>query len=113
MNFSSWKIENDIYLYFWIVYLKPILDYNNTYEKFIEINSSWADFSEYNNFFEENKGYIKYTSLKEKTTKSIPSPLHSEVLPLKKEEINVFIKIINNLIKKIFLSKTLRHFEKI
>ncbi|MDP3380553.1 MAG: hypothetical protein Q8S84_03310 [bacterium] len=62
MDFSDWKIENDIYLYFWIVYFKPILNYDNTYELFIEKNSSWADLSEYKDVIEDNKKYIKITS---------------------------------------------------
>lgn len=92
MDFSNWKIENDIYLYFWIVYLKPILNYNNTYENFIDINSKWADFNEYNNYFEKNKEYIKY----EKNTNDFN-----------------YLKIFDDLLKKIFLTKTLNNFEKI
>ncbi|MDR0771971.1 MAG: hypothetical protein LBF15_02760 [Candidatus Peribacteria bacterium] len=47
-------------MYFWIVYLKPILDYNNTYEDFLKVNSKWADFSEYEDIIEENKKFIKF-----------------------------------------------------
>jgi hypothetical protein len=60
MDFSSFKIDNDIYLYFWILYFKPILNNDNTYELFLEKNNSWADFSEYNKVIEDNKRYIKY-----------------------------------------------------
>lgn len=60
MDFSNFAVENDIYLYFWIVYLKPILNYDNTYENFIKANSTWADFSEYEDIIETNKEYIKY-----------------------------------------------------
>lgn len=60
MNFKNWKIENDIYLYFWIVYLKPILSYENTYEKFLQANNSWADFSFYQDIIENNKTFIAY-----------------------------------------------------
>lgn len=59
INFRSWKIKDDIYLYFWIVYFKPILDYDNTYNNFIKQNSSWADFSEYKDIIENNKKFIK------------------------------------------------------
>ncbi|MBT3726678.1 hypothetical protein HOG21_03090 [bacterium] len=45
-------------MYFWIIYFKPIIDYNNTYDLFIEKNSSWADFSEYSNIIENNKNFI-------------------------------------------------------
>jgi len=61
MDFSNFKLENDIYLYFWIVYFKPILDFNNTYELLLEKNSNWADFSEYSDIIEENKKIVKYT----------------------------------------------------
>jgi hypothetical protein len=92
MNFNEWKIENDIYLYFWIVYFKPILSYNNTYENFIETNSSWSDFYDYQNIIEENKKYIYY--LKETSNFN-------------------YLKIFNDLFKKIFLPKTLKHYEKL
>jgi hypothetical protein len=60
MDFSSFKIDNDIYLYFWVLYFKPILNNDNTYELFLEKNKSWAEFSEYNKVIEDNKRYIKY-----------------------------------------------------
>jgi len=60
MNFKNWKIQDDIYLYFWIVYLKPILSYNYTYELFLKENSSWADFSLYQDIIEKNKTFISY-----------------------------------------------------
>jgi hypothetical protein len=34
------------------------LDYNDTYDLFLEKNKSWADFSEFTNILEENKKYI-------------------------------------------------------
>lgn len=92
MDFSSWKLNNDIYLYFWILYFKPILNNNNTYELFLEKNN-WADFNEYTQIIEDNKKYIKYSWKKRKTC--------------------VYIKFLNNISKKIFLPKTLKHFEKI
>jgi len=60
MNFSNFKIKDDIYLYFWIIYFKPILSFDDTYELFLNKNSLWADFSEYKNILNENKKYIKY-----------------------------------------------------
>ncbi|MDD2907069.1 MAG: hypothetical protein PHH98_00360 [Candidatus Gracilibacteria bacterium] len=96
MDFSNWKIENDIYLYFWILYFKPLLSYNNTYEAFLEKNSNWLDFSEYNDIIIENKKYIRY----KKNTK----------------ENTFFLRIyekVDYLIKIIFLPKTLKHFEKL
>ena len=95
LDFSSWKIENDIYLYFWILYFKPILDYNSTYALFLDKNRSWANFSEYSSIFEKNKAYIKYI----KNTNN-------------KKDFLV-IKIINNLLKKLFLPKTLKSYNKL
>lgn len=48
-------IENDIYLYFWVYFLKPIVNYDNTYEIFLEKNS-WVKIPE--NKIRENKKYI-------------------------------------------------------
>lgn len=95
MDFSDFKIENDIYLFFRIIYFKPILNYNRTYEKFLEKNSFWADFDNYKNILEENKKFIKF--FKEKT-------FINE---------NFLVWFFNKIFKKIFLPKTLKHFEKI
>jgi hypothetical protein len=91
LDFNSWKITNDIYLYFWMIYLKPILNYNNTYELFIQKNNSWADFSEYNDIILNNKKYIKYFWNKK----------------------NNNTKIINHILKIIFLPKTIKHYNKL
>ena len=94
MDFWKFKIENDIYLYFRIVYFKPILDYNETYKKFLEINSSWANFDDYKDIIEENKKFIKYK--KNKKWSNI-----------------FFVWFFDKILKKIFLPKTLNHFERI
>lgn len=94
MDFRKFKIENDIYLYFRIVYFKPILDYNETYEKFLEINSSWANFDDYKDIIQENKKFIKY----KKNNK------WSNIF---------FVWFFDKILKKIFLSRTLNHFERI
>lgn len=94
MDFWKFKIENDIYLYFRIVYFKPILDYNETYKKFLEINSNWANFDDYKDIIEENKKFIKYK--KNKKWSNI-----------------FFVWFFNKILKKIFLPKTLNHFERI
>lgn len=60
LDFSNFTIEYDIYLYFWIVYFKPILDYDDTYDYFININASWAIFSDYKDKIKENKKQIIY-----------------------------------------------------
>lgn len=110
LDFSLWKLENDIYLYFWILYFKPILNYNNTYETFLEKNN-WADFSDYENIIKENKKYIKITS---------PQPSHLKEREQKQYVASFFHKGkriqvwgLNSLLKKIFLPKTLKHYNSI
>ena len=44
LDFSKIAIENDIYLFFWMLYLKPIIDKNWTYRKFIDSNKDlWLE----------------------------------------------------------------------
>ncbi len=93
MNFWKWSLENDIYLYFWILYLKPVLNNNNTYEKFLEKNFSWADFWEYKKIIEKNKKYIKISKNKKNPWK--------------------ISKILDNLFKKIFINKTIKNYKKL
>lgn len=94
LNFRSWKIENDIYLYFWIVYFIPILDHNNTYDLFLKQNNSWADFSQYTVRMNMNKNYITYNK------NNIKKPWK-------------IIEKIDSVLKMLFLPKTLKHYEKI
>jgi hypothetical protein len=105
LDFSDWKIENDIYLYFWIIYFKPILDYDNTYELFLEKNSTWADFSEYSNIIEYNKSFVKYVNKN--------NSIWNYNMTIMNSISEICITFINNLLKKIFLAKTLKHFESI
>ncbi len=93
LDFKKFALENDIYLYFWIVYLKPILDFNNTYETFLN-TQSWADISEYKHIKEENKKFIHFQGkMKGKNSK--------------------ILDIINFFLEKIFLPKTLKSYEKL
>ena len=101
MDFSSFKIENDIYLYFWIIYFKPLLDKDNTYDLFLEKNKSWANFEKYSYLIEENKKYIKHKN----NTKIIIKNLEN----IK----NIILNNIEIILKKIFINKTLNHFNKI
>lgn len=96
MKFKNWKIENDIYLYFWIIYMKPILDYDNTYEIFLKLNKEWLEIDEYKDIVNNNKKFIQY----KKNTKNW--------LILDK-----IITILDKITKKLLLPKTLSHFEKI
>jgi len=94
MDFSIFKISNDIYLYFWIIYFKPLLSYNNTYELFIKKNNSWANFEIYKNTIEANKKNIIYKWNK-KTTNSI------------------ILNKINIILKNIFEKKTKLSYKKL
>jgi hypothetical protein len=92
MNFSNFALKNDIYLFFWIVYFKPILNYNNTYEKFLKVNTSWADLSEYQDIIDNNKKHISFSWNR-------------------KKEIWKSLQLINKFLKTIFLKKTMKTFE--
>ncbi|NDK08031.1 hypothetical protein EOM39_02175 [Candidatus Gracilibacteria bacterium] len=94
LNFEKIAIKNDIYLYYWIIYLKPILDYNSTYSTFIEENKKWCNFEDYNSILEGNKNSIFY----------------------KKDTLKYNCKILNlleKLLKYIFISKTKKSFMKL
>jgi hypothetical protein len=45
LDFSQISIEDDIYLYYWIYYLKPIFDRDASYERFLMVNG-WVDLDE-------------------------------------------------------------------
>lgn len=93
LDFSSFALENDIYLYFWIIYMKPILDFDHTFERFIQAQS-WAELREYKNIIEKNKNFIKF---KEKTYGN-----NCKILD-----------IFDSILEKIFSPKTLQKFKKL
>lgn len=90
MDFSSFAIENDVYLYFWIYYLKPIINKDLTYENFIKTNKPLGIDSI--NLHKDNKIYEiqswKYLKFLDKC----------KILDFK-----------NYILKKIFLPFTLAH----
>lgn len=92
LDFSEISLDKDYYLYFWIIYLKPILNYDNTYEIFLS-SQKWIDITEYNYIIEKNKTYIKYS--------------------WKHKKVWFITNILNKIFKNIFLKKTLRSYEKI
>ncbi len=95
LDFWSFALEKDPYLYFWILYFKPLLDYNNTYNLFLEKNSSWSNFSKFDNILQENKSWIQYIN------------------PSSSQNRKLGGRIIDSLFKKLFLSKTLKHYKKL
>ena len=51
MDFEKISIENDVYLKYWIQTLIPVVNRNNTFEKFISLNTNWASIKEPKNIF--------------------------------------------------------------
>lgn len=94
LDFWEFAIKNDVYLYFWILYLKPIIDKENTYEQFLQVQKSWADFSEYEEISEKNKEYILHTSSKIST--------HCKIWD-----------VLETFFKALFLPKTKKSFQKL
>ncbi|MCH2188230.1 hypothetical protein MK079_00170 [Candidatus Gracilibacteria bacterium] len=96
MDFSQFALPYDPYLFFWMVYFKPVYNSDNTYEKFIEINSKWCNLDDFID---------------------TPPPLTPFVSPLCPEGCSLLRRGLggglNTLIKKIFLPKTLQSFEKL
>lgn len=90
LNFESIKLKNDIYMYFFIIYLKPIINYNNTYEKFITQNKNHYDFSDYEYIINKNKKYII-----EEKSKKYP---------------NFIFTFLDKICKKLFIKRTLNKY---
>lgn len=93
IDFSDFALKNDIYLYFWIIYLKPILNFDNTYLNFIK-SQSWADFEWYENIINENKKFVKYAG---------NSFWNNSLI----------LDLIDKFLKKIFFPFTLKHYQKL
>lgn len=97
MDLSKIAIENDIYLYYWIYYLKPIINKDKTYEKFIEANTElWINWL---NLHWDNKAYIK------KPIYVISREFEKSINLL----MNPILNLLDLICKKIFLPKTLSH----
>jgi hypothetical protein len=86
-NFDDIKIEDDIYLFFWVYYLKTIVDKNDIYKKLL--NS--FNIENVNPDFDKYKIDINY----------------------KNKEINSFFNFSEYLLKKIFIKKTINHKKKL
>ena len=90
MDFSKIAIQNDIYLYYWIYFLKPIINRDSTYERFIKANKPlWI--SELNLNW-DNKAY------------TIRSPKYFNSF-----DKSCILNIKDFILKKIFLPRTLSH----
>lgn len=85
INIKAIAIENDIYLYYWIYYMKPIFQKNDTYEQFLTENS-WVQIDPI-----QKKENLKYLPKKQ----------------IKKDSENLMIyKLINTVIRFFLLRKT-------
>jgi len=107
MDFNTFKIENDIYLYFWIIYFKPILDYENTYDNFITKNNSWLNIKWYEDIIKENKKFIKYT----RDNKCIIKKC--SILKIFWIIYYSFLNFIEYILKSLFSFKTINTYKKI
>ncbi|MCF7906457.1 hypothetical protein K9L04_00815 [Patescibacteria group bacterium] len=87
-NFNKIKIENDIYLFFWIYYLKTIVDKNDIYKKLLNL----FNIEKQNKDFNKYKIYIKYKN------------------NIKNYK---FFDFFEYLLKKIFIKKTINHKKKL
>lgn len=94
LSLENIALEKDIYIYWRILTLKPIIDNHSTYEKFIVTNSKWCNFSWYDDIIKENKKFITYTWWTWGTNWK-------------------FLDMKNWGYKKIFLWKTLRSYERL
>ena len=94
MNFERFALSDDIYLYYWILAMKPILNNNRCYQKFVEENKSWADYMQFRNAFSKHQRDIPYS------------------WKVKWED-SKLLDFMNNVWKKILLPKTLKSFQKL
>lgn len=99
MDFSSFSIENDVYLYYWTYYLKPIVNKNDIYNKFIKTNTKlWINID---TLHKDNLKYLVYNK-----------PSITPMLFLWKIETFLW-DILETICKNIFLPKTLAHKKKL
>ena len=110
LDFSRFALEKDPYLYFWLLSFKPLLDYNDSYKLFLEKNTSWANLSHFEDIIIENRWYIEYSKDSKHSSTEDFSTLNRD------SNNSISTKILHyfdHLCKKLFLPKTLSHYEKI
>ncbi len=91
-DFSTIAIKDDVYLYYRILTMKPIIIYWDVYERFITAND-WVD---YEQFLEIHSDALKYLSFR--WTRGL--------------EVGAIIQLLNKLCKKVFEPRSQRTFEK-
>jgi hypothetical protein len=92
MNLTDIAIENDIYLAGWIRTLKPVIDIDTTYERFLKTNSWILPLTE-----DERRGNMRYLTVQtQRVSKN-----------------SIFLDCMEWVFKLILLPKTLRNYKKI
>lgn len=94
LSLESIALEDDIYLYYWLKTLIPIVNKNTTFEKFIDINQIWLDF--------ENKSITKKQDKNSEQTLWITHKLLTSCWDY-----------CEKLLKSIFLPRTKKSFQKL
>ncbi len=132
MNMENIAIDNDIYFYYWIYYMKPVLVRWDIYERFLEANS-WVKVDEKQR--QENRRFLLSISIQgwkqwtqwglgEETVwvrwekwnwwvkrTSFSSPNGFGTFAIKSTESLCYI--CNTIIRSLFMPKTLRKYKKI
>ena len=93
LDFSEIAVTDDIYLYYWILTMKPIFVRWTIYEQFLEKNS-WVDFKKAHDIHKHHADYLAYNIQKERQNL-------------------IVIKYIDMLLKKILLPRSLKKYERL
>jgi hypothetical protein len=94
MNMENIAIDNDIYFYYWIYYMKPVLVRWDIYERFLEQNS-WVKIDTIE--MEKNKAFCAITTSTENNTYLL----------------SIIYYLLSACIRFFFLPKTLRNYQKL
>ncbi len=93
LNFSDIAFKNDIYLYYRILTMKPVLIRWDIYQKFIDENT-WINFDMFQYIHKHNSEYLQYKLVE-------------------KKEGNIAVKYIDNILRKILISRSMKKYEKL
>lgn len=110
LDFNSFRLDHDIYLAYWIYYLKPISDKYNTYGELRKLNENWTEefFGEDEHCEDEKKWQISRhpESVNRHPELDSGSPnQRPQVTPSK------ILNLLDSFLQKIFLPKTITHRE--
>lgn len=93
LDLSKIAIKDDIYLYYRILTMKPIITKGDIYEKFVSENK-WVDFKKFHEIHKKSHEFLSYSS--------------STVWSDKR-----WIKCLDIFLRKIFLPRTLKQYEEL